>query len=166
MRFLLNVRAGVFRDQTRHALCNDAARLGTGRIRRRQFCLEHGQYLFLLSRPHERLGAWTQRSRRGIYIQNAGLMWLLPLAIAVYGAFFYMNNLVTARSTFKDQLAIVGRKHTWIMSFINIGTFSSFFGYSAAFPRLIKMLYPAVTQSASPFLGRWSVRCRDRSAAG
>jgi MFS transporter, NNP family, nitrate/nitrite transporter len=26
----------------------------------------------------------------GIYIQNAGLMWLLPLAIAVYGAIFYM----------------------------------------------------------------------------
>ena len=55
----------------------------------------------------------------GIYIQNAGLMWLLPLAIAVYGAIFYMNNLVTARSTFKDQLAIVGRKHTWIPSSIS-----------------------------------------------
>jgi MFS transporter, NNP family, nitrate/nitrite transporter len=88
----------------------------------------------------------------GIYIENAGLMWLLPLAIAVYGAIFYMNNLVTARSTFKDQLAIVGRKHTWIMSFIYIGTFGSFIGYSAAFPLLIKTQFPAVTIGIA-FLG-------------
>jgi MFS transporter, NNP family, nitrate/nitrite transporter len=80
----------------------------------------------------------------GIYIQNAGLMWLLPLAIAVIGAVFFMNNLTTARSTFKDQLAIVGRKHTWIMSFIYVGTFGSFIGYSAAFPLLIKTQFPAV----------------------
>jgi MFS transporter, NNP family, nitrate/nitrite transporter len=88
----------------------------------------------------------------GIYIQNAGLMWLLPLAIAVYGATYYMNNLVTARSTLKDQLAIVGRKHTWIMSFIYIGTFGSFIGYSAAFPLLIKTLFPTVTIGIA-FLG-------------
>src|SRR6201998_4075252 len=37
----------------------------------------------------------------GFYIQNAGLMWLLPLAVAVFGAVFFMNNLATARSTFK-----------------------------------------------------------------
>src|SRR5437660_11157619 len=29
----------------------------------------------------------------GVYLQNAGLMWLLPLAIAVIGAMFFMNNL-------------------------------------------------------------------------
>src|SRR5580704_14923018 len=45
----------------------------------------------------------------GIYIQNAGLMWLLPLAIAVFGAWRYMNNLTEARSSFKDQLVIVRR---------------------------------------------------------
>src|SRR5207344_741459 len=56
----------------------------------------------------------------GIYLPNAGLMWLLPLVIAVIGTVFFMNNLTSARSTFKDQLAIVGRKHTWIMSYIYI----------------------------------------------
>jgi MFS transporter, NNP family, nitrate/nitrite transporter len=88
----------------------------------------------------------------GVYLQNAGLMWLLPLAIAVYGAIRYMNNLTTARSTFKDQLAIVGRKHTWIMSYIYIGTFGSFIGYSAAFPLLIKTQFPAITVGVA-FLG-------------
>jgi NNP family nitrate/nitrite transporter-like MFS transporter len=88
----------------------------------------------------------------GIYLQNAGLMWLLPLAIAVYGAVRYMNNLTSARSTFKDQLAITGRKHTWIMSYIYIGTFGSFIGYSAAFPLLIKTQFPAITVGIA-FLG-------------
>jgi NNP family nitrate/nitrite transporter-like MFS transporter len=87
-----------------------------------------------------------------IYLQNAGLMWLAPLAIAVLGAFFFMNNLTSARSSFKDQLAIVKRKHTWIMSYIYIGTFGSFIGYSAAFPLLIKTQFPAVTVAIA-FLG-------------
>jgi MFS transporter, NNP family, nitrate/nitrite transporter len=89
---------------------------------------------------------------QGLYLQNAGLMWLLPLAIAVTGAFFFMNNLTSARSTFKDQLAIVGRKHTWIMSYIYIGTFGSFIGYSAAFPLLIKTQFPSVSVAIA-FLG-------------
>ena len=88
----------------------------------------------------------------GSYIANAGLMWLVPLAIAVFGAVFFMNNLTTARSTFKEQLAIVGRKHTWIMSYIYIGTFGSFIGYSAAFPLLIKTQFPGITIGIA-FLG-------------
>ncbi len=63
-----------------------------------------------------------------------------------------MNNLTSARSTFKDQLVIVKRKHTWIMSYIYIGTFGSFIGYSAAFPLLLKTQFPAVTIGIA-FLG-------------
>jgi MFS transporter, NNP family, nitrate/nitrite transporter len=88
----------------------------------------------------------------GIYLQNAGLMWLLPLVVALFGAVFFMNNLTTARSTFKEQLAMVGRNHTWIMSYIYIGTFGSFIGYSAAFPLLIKTQFPTVTVGIA-FLG-------------
>src|SRR5215468_3496430 len=88
----------------------------------------------------------------GIYLTNAGLMWILPLAVAVLGAVFFMNNLTSARSSLKEALAIVGRKHTWIMSYIYIGTFGSFIGYSAAFPLLIKTQFPAVTVAIA-FLG-------------
>jgi NNP family nitrate/nitrite transporter-like MFS transporter len=88
----------------------------------------------------------------GIYLQNAGLMWLLPLAIAVLGAVFFMNNLTSARSSLKDQLAIVKKKHTWIVSYIYIGTFGSFIGYSAAFPLLMKTQFPQVTVAIA-FLG-------------
>jgi MFS transporter, NNP family, nitrate/nitrite transporter len=88
----------------------------------------------------------------GLYLQNAGLMWLLPLMVAVIGAYFFMNNLTEARSTFKDQLVIVKRKHTWVMSYIYIGTFGSFIGYSAAFPLLLKTQFPAITVAIA-FLG-------------
>jgi NNP family nitrate/nitrite transporter-like MFS transporter len=88
----------------------------------------------------------------GLYLQNAGLMWILPLAIAVIGVFFFMNNLTSARSSFKEQLVIIKRKHNWVMSYIYIGTFGSFIGYSAAFPLLIKTQFPTVTVGIA-FLG-------------
>jgi NNP family nitrate/nitrite transporter-like MFS transporter len=88
----------------------------------------------------------------GLYLQNAGLMWLLPLTVAVIGAYFFMNNLTEARSSVKAQLVIVKRKHTWVMSYIYIGTFGSFIGYSAAFPLLLKTQFPAVTVAIA-FLG-------------
>src|SRR5205823_1406645 len=79
-------------------------------------------------------------------------MWMLPLAVAVIGAFLFMNNLTSAKSSFKDQLVIVKRKHTWVMSYIYIGTFGSFIGYSAAFPLLLKTQFPTVTVAIA-FLG-------------
>jgi NNP family nitrate/nitrite transporter-like MFS transporter len=88
----------------------------------------------------------------GLYLQNAGLMWLPLIALALFGAYRYMNNLTSARSTFTDQLIIVRRKHTWVMSWIYIGTFGSFIGYSAAFPLLLKTQFPEITVAIA-FLG-------------
>jgi NNP family nitrate/nitrite transporter-like MFS transporter len=79
-------------------------------------------------------------------------MWLLLIVIAAVGAYRYMDNLSSARSTLKDQLIIVGRKHTWVMSWLYIGTFGSFIGYSAAFPLLLKTQFPEITASLA-FLG-------------
>jgi NNP family nitrate/nitrite transporter-like MFS transporter len=63
-----------------------------------------------------------------------------------------MNNLSSARSSFKDQMVIAQRKHTWIMSWLYIGTFGSFIGYSAAFPLLLKTQFPQMTMNLA-FLG-------------
>jgi NNP family nitrate/nitrite transporter-like MFS transporter len=87
-----------------------------------------------------------------IYLQNAALFWMPLVAIAVFGASRYMNNLTSARSTFKDQLAITRNKHTWVMSWLYIGTFGSFIGYSAAFPLLLKTQFPQLTANLA-FLG-------------
>jgi NNP family nitrate/nitrite transporter-like MFS transporter len=88
----------------------------------------------------------------GMYLSNAGLLWLPFVALSVFGAARYMNNLTAARSNVKDQLVIAGRKHTWIMSWLYIGTFGSFIGYSAAFPLLLKTQFPDHTASLA-FLG-------------
>jgi MFS transporter, NNP family, nitrate/nitrite transporter len=88
----------------------------------------------------------------GLYLQNAGLMWIVPLTVAVIGVYLFMNNLAVARSSFKDQLVILKRKHVWVMSYIYIGTFGSFIGYSAAFPLLIKTQFPAISVGIA-FLG-------------
>ena len=39
----------------------------------------------------------------GVYLQNAGLMWIVPLVIAVLGAVFFMNNLTSARSSVQGR---------------------------------------------------------------
>jgi NNP family nitrate/nitrite transporter-like MFS transporter len=85
-------------------------------------------------------------------LQNAGLMWLPLILVAAFGAFAFMNNLATARSNFKDQLLVLRRKHTWVMSILYVATFGSFVGYSAAFPLLLKTQFPEVTANLA-FLG-------------
>src|SRR6266550_3787996 len=88
----------------------------------------------------------------GLYLQNAGLMWIPTLTVAVIGAYLFMNNLAVARASLKEQLVILKRKQNWVMSYIYISTFGSFIGYSAAFPLLIKTQFPAYSVGFA-FLG-------------
>ncbi|MDI1460290.1 nitrate/nitrite transporter [Catellatospora sp. KI3] len=71
-----------------------------------------------------------------------GLMWVPLVLAAAVCARLFMNNLAVARSPLKAQFATVKRAHTWIMSFLYIGTFGSFLGYSAAFPLVLKLQFP------------------------
>ncbi len=90
--------------------------------------------------------------RGHLYLSNAGIMWLPFVALAVFGAARYMNNLSSARENIRDQLVISRRRHTWIMAWLYIGTFGSFIGYSAAFPLLLKTQFPEHTANLA-FLG-------------
>jgi MFS transporter, NNP family, nitrate/nitrite transporter len=71
-----------------------------------------------------------------------GLMWLPLILAAAFCARRYMNNLAVARTPFRSQFATVRRLHTWVMSFLYIGTFGSFLGYSAAFPLVLRIQFP------------------------
>lgn len=82
------------------------------------------------------------RPHGGIYLANAGIVWLPFIALAIFGASRWMNNLTSARSNLREQLAATADKHTWIMAWLYIGTFGSFIGYSAAFPLLLKTQFP------------------------
>jgi NNP family nitrate/nitrite transporter-like MFS transporter len=88
----------------------------------------------------------------GLYLSNAGLMWMPFVGIAIFGAVRYMNNLSSARASLRQQLVIAKNPHTWRMSWLYIGTFGSFIGYSAAFPLLLKTQFPEITANLA-FLG-------------
>ena len=86
-------------------------------------------------------------------LQMAGLVFIPFIALSALGAFFFMNNLTVARASIREQLVILKRRQTWIMSWLYIGTFGSFIGYSAAFPLLIKSQFPHVNPLEFAFLG-------------
>lgn len=75
----------------------------------------------------------------GIDLQVAGYVYAALAVVATLTAARYMDNLSSAVSRPREQLRIVRKPHTWIMSFLYVGTFGSFIGYSAAMPLLIKL---------------------------
>ena len=88
-----------------------------------------------------------------LWIQNAGFIWVPFLIVAALAAWFGMDDLASAKASLKDQAAIFGRAHNWIMCWLYTGTFGSFIGYSAGFPLLAKLAFPTVESLQYVFLG-------------
>ncbi|WP_160288074.1 nitrate/nitrite transporter [Pseudomonas knackmussii] len=101
------------------------------------------------------LGGEPQSTASGtpLWLQNAGFIWVPFIAIAAIAAWFGMNDIASAKSSFRDQMAIFKRKHTWLMSLLYTGTFGSFIGFSAGFPLLAGRLFPSVEVLKFAFLG-------------
>ncbi|MFI7439934.1 MFS transporter [Nonomuraea indica] len=83
----------------------------------------------------------------------AGWFWVPFIVVAAGCAWFFMDNLTSARANPREQLAVAGRAQTWVMSFLYIGTFGSFIGYSTAFPLLSKSVFPDAPYAAVAFVG-------------
>src|SRR6266849_1345895 len=77
-----------------------------------------------------------------VHLAYAGLMWLPFIAIATIGAWLYMDSLTQAKADTSSYVASLGYIQTWIMSFLYIGTFGSFIGFSFALPLVIKNTFP------------------------
>ncbi|WP_336724506.1 MFS transporter [Cellulosimicrobium cellulans] len=88
----------------------------------------------------------------GVALERAGLMMIPFILLAAFLAWRFMDNLSTAKADPKSFAAATRNKHTWIISFLYIGTFGSFIGYAGAFPMLLKGQFPEVTLSIA-FLG-------------
>lgn len=89
----------------------------------------------------------------GLTLNRAGLIWLPLIVLAAFWAWKSMSNLSVATSSFRASVAAAKRPQTWIISFLYIGTFGSFIGFSAAFPLLIKTTFPDITVAHIAFLG-------------
>jgi len=88
-----------------------------------------------------------------LWLQNAGFIWVPFLIVAAIAAWFGMDDLASAKASFRDQAVIFGRLHNWLMCWLYTGTFGSFIGYSAGFPLLAKIAFPEVDSLQYVFLG-------------
>jgi NNP family nitrate/nitrite transporter-like MFS transporter len=98
-------------------------------------------------------GPATTTDGKTLWLQNAGFLWILPVALVSLLAWFLMDDLATAKASVSDQMVVFRRKNTWIMSWIYLATFGSFIGYAAAFPMLIKTQFPDINALKFAFLG-------------
>jgi NNP family nitrate/nitrite transporter-like MFS transporter len=101
------------------------------------------------------LGGQAQTAADGtrFWMQNAGFVWVPLIGIGTLAAWFGMNDILSARSTFADQASIFSRAHTWLMCWLYTGTFGTFIGMSAGFPLLAKMVFPQVDALKYAFVG-------------
>ena len=88
----------------------------------------------------------------GLHLARAGLVFIPLSLLAALLAWRFMDNLGTARADYRSFAAAARNRHTWVISFLYIGTFGSFIGYSGAFPTLLKSQFPEVTTSIA-FVG-------------
>lgn len=89
----------------------------------------------------------------GVDLARAGWAWAIFGLVAAGCAWFFMDNLSVSLASFSEQIKVVRYRHTWIMSWLYIGTFGSFIGFSAAFPLLIGLQFPDVPVANFAFLG-------------
>ncbi|HEY8035677.1 MAG TPA: MFS transporter [Methylobacter sp.] len=90
---------------------------------------------------------------KSIWLQNAGFIWVPFIIATSIAAWFGMNDIASAKASFKEQAVIFKRKHNWLMCWLYTGTFGSFIGYAAGFPMLIKILFPDINPTQYAFLG-------------
>jgi NNP family nitrate/nitrite transporter-like MFS transporter len=93
------------------------------------------------------------KTGQAVWLQNAGFVWVPFVIAATIAAWVGMNDLATAKASFREQAVVFRRKHTWLMCWLYTGTFGSFIGYSAGLPLLVKTQFPGVDPIRYAFLG-------------
>ncbi len=100
----------------------------------------------------EPTNAAVERDKQ-LWLQNAGLVWVPFVLVAAVAAWIWMDDIVDVRASVSEQARVLRDKHSWIMSWLYLGTFGSFVGYSAGFPLLISHQFPTVDPGQYVFLG-------------
>jgi len=80
--------------------------------------------------------------KHDVNMAYAGLVWMPFIVLAACFAWFYMDSLREAKADKSSYAKALKHPQTWIMSFLYIGTFGSFIGYSFALPLVIKNTFP------------------------
>lgn len=88
-----------------------------------------------------------------IYLQNACYVWIIPIIIALFAIWKWMDNLPVPHQSPQVMFSIFGQKHTWLMTWIYTCGFGAFIGYSVAFGLLASKEFPEVSFTYAAFLG-------------
>lgn len=88
----------------------------------------------------------------GVALERASLVFVPFIVLAAVLAWRFMDNLSAAKADPRSFAVAVREPHTWVISFLYIGTFGSFIGFSGAFPTLLAGQFPEVSLSLA-FLG-------------
>lgn len=75
-------------------------------------------------------------------LAGAGLVWLPLIALASLAAWLGMDDLPGHGVSIAEQAQLFTRRHSWLMSWLYLGSFGSFIGFSAAYPLLLKRQFP------------------------
>ena len=88
-----------------------------------------------------------------VWLQNAALVWVPLIVVATLLAWFGMNDVASAKASFREQSVIFRRLHTWLASILYTGTFGSFIGFSAGMALLTRAAFPEVDPTRYAFVG-------------
>jgi NNP family nitrate/nitrite transporter-like MFS transporter len=77
-----------------------------------------------------------------VHLAYAGWMWVPLIVVAAVGALLFMDSLSQAKADARSYVVALRSPQTWIMSFLYIGTFGSFIGFSFALPLVIRNTFP------------------------
>jgi NNP family nitrate/nitrite transporter-like MFS transporter len=71
---------------------------------------------------------------REVWLQNAGFVWAPLIVVVALAVWLGMDDLEPVRASIADQAVVFVRRHTWLLSWLYLGTFGSFIGFAAGFP--------------------------------
>jgi MFS transporter, NNP family, nitrate/nitrite transporter len=89
-----------------------------------------------------------------VHLAYGGWVWVPFILAATFGALKYMNSLSQAKADPRSYLVPLREKQTWVMSFLYIGTFGSFIGFSFALPLVIRNTFPEFL-AGHPFIATY-----------
>jgi len=76
-------------------------------------------------------------------------IYLVLIGLAAVGAALFMDNLRNQKSNLGALAEALRYKHSWVMSFLYIGTFGSFIGFSFAFGQVLQINFLAGGDNAA-----------------
>lgn len=88
----------------------------------------------------------------GVHLERAGLVFVPLILLSAFAAWRWMDNLDGVKADYRSFALATRNPHTWVISFLYIGTFGSFIGYAGAFPTLLRTQFPTAPLGLA-FLG-------------